>query len=186
MRINTVKYKNLYCKKDNLIIPVGGDIWFNWLLTNKSFHYQYESLHCHFSKDTKGYWTAIKLINGDRRTKRMGISYDLTKQNLLTIVYELNLPQDEYDLLRQNRKQHSPRDSRTWLKLQIDDQRQEIITLKKQIKVLESKLDQDLQNQEIIDLKAQVKQLQSRLKIESNSCIEYTSINGKMIPVYCD
>jgi len=176
----------LYCKKDNLIIPVGSDIWFNWLLTNKSFHYEYESLHCHFFKDTKGYWTAVKTVDKKRRAKRMGISYDLTEQNLLTVVYELNLPQNEYDLLRQNRKQHSPRDSLAWLKSQLDSQRQEIITLKKQVKTLELNLSQDLQNQEIIDLKTQVKQLHSRLKLESNSHIEYTSINDKMIPVYCD
>lgn len=133
MGINSVIYKNLYCNKDNLIIPVDSDNWFNWLLINKSFHYQYESLHCHFSNDKKGYWTAIKIIDGKRRAKRMGISYDLTTQNMLTVVYQLNLTPSDYELLQQNRKQHSIHNSKTWLKFTIECQRQENINLKNQV-----------------------------------------------------
>lgn len=186
MGINSVIYKNLYCKKDNLIIPVGSDNWFNWLLINKSFHYQYESLHCHFQKDKKGYWTAIKIIDKKRRAKRMGISYDLTVENMLSVVYQLNLTQSDYGLLQQNRKQHSIKDSRTWLKFEIEEQHQEISQLKKQVRELELKLNEDRQNQEIIKLKNLVKELRSKLRVQQSSNTEYIDINSKMIPVFCD
>ncbi len=98
MSVNSVIYK---CNKDNLIIPVGSENWFNWLLINKSFLYQYESLNCHFSKDKKRNKTALKIIKDIRGVKCMGISYNFTVENLLWVVYRLNLTQDNHDLLQQ-------------------------------------------------------------------------------------
>jgi predicted RNase H-like nuclease (RuvC/YqgF family) len=109
------------------------------------------------------------------------INRDLTIENMLTIVYELNLTQDEYDILQKNKKQHPLRSSRSWLKMKIEDQGQEIFKLKKQVRELELKLNEDRQIKEITNLKSQIKDLKSQLK---NSSVEFIENNGKLIPCY--
>lgn len=95
----------------------------------------------------------------------MGISYDLTVDNMLSVIYRLNLSQSDYEFWQQNKKQHSIHDSKTWLKFTIECQRQEIFKLKKQVDKLESQLS----------------------KVQNNTEPEilfYTEHNGNKIPVY--
>lgn len=141
MSISVVRLNNLYCNKQGLIIPLDTQIFTDWLLINKSFRYESSIGKSHFSKDKKGYWTAIKHINNKRRQKRMGTSFELTSEALQNVTYRLNLSDEDYQQWLESSKQERFYNSRFYLKLRIT-YLEHLLSLERQkTKELEHKMD---------------------------------------------
>lgn len=74
------------------VITPDSETWFNWLEQHKSFRFcentydgLYRSKRFTANKDSKGYWTASRKIDGRLKRKRLGLSYQLTYNKIIEV-----------------------------------------------------------------------------------------------------
>lgn len=63
-------------------IRVDSEFWYQWLESIRSFRYECENGNISVIKDSRGYWTASKKVDGSLRRKRLGVSQGITLQKL--------------------------------------------------------------------------------------------------------
>lgn len=107
-------------------VPIKPDTeaWYDWFENHKSFRYQenftdgiFISKRFTANKDTRGYWTASRKMDGKLKRKRLGKSRDLTYDKLVEVAIAL-IARRKYDdpakMYQEIRKQYEKLKSDTW------------------------------------------------------------------------
>ncbi|MDJ0633611.1 MAG: hypothetical protein QNJ34_10525 [Xenococcaceae cyanobacterium MO_188.B29] len=73
-----------------ILIPPNAEKWYQWLESNKSFHFDNFQGSFTANKDKKGYWTASKKDSCKLKRKRLGLSEAITLKKLEDTCLALN------------------------------------------------------------------------------------------------